>query len=684
MLGQSVKIERKLRANSPTGDRLKEAGNINNSLMTLRRCIDGLRKNQRGGANEQIPYRSSKITHLFRNFFEVLGGVKLVICINPCASEFDENLNVLQFAEAAQSIQCKREIKTEMELDPEEILAKSEEAALERERKNRRRTILQPWTVREDRLDHGGVLPCLELFDVDDADMLSSLIDSMKTRIDRRDTADEESTRLGHTFRKKLTHYERQNVDALGKLRMIEPQIAKNEIELEKLQREVKKVEKKNRALMETQRVYEIDRKELKQEVHQKSNLLKQTDAQKRKIELDSKRKIEDHQRKVKLETERRLQETQNRANRDVQEKDEKLSKLRNILDRTGTPIVRGRRPIVTPTSSARAKLNMDESAFSEKPIKPPKPDKSKYDMRQRSISESKIKQEFNEESTPIKSKVNNSTSNLENRDPSGHDSRVRPNYFGSMESIVNPRSLTRKNISSSSLKSKRGRSQSDLRFNPRNETTEMMQKRRSSSADGRKWLAHTPNETVHTNTVLQNSIMLTPEHLRMSSSLIRKFKAKLALIKPAISANKRVHIPSVTDLKRTDDYLLTHQEQGDQNQLKTTLVKGEIFDTRTGGVQVKFTGKERLTTIGLDDNRRGTKRLSDESDRGSIASESSAHTDIATRCGRAVVHERGSDTAHVTQVNNLKRIRESQTSIRIVDNSMTPYMNESYESNYI
>jgi kinesin family protein 23 len=56
--------------------------------------------------------------------------------------------------------------------------------------------------------------------------------------------------------------------------------------------------------------------------------------------------------------------------------------------------------------------------------------------------------------------------------------------------------------------------------------------------------------------------------------------------------------------LKRTDDYLLTHQEQGDQNQLKTTLVKGEIFDTRTGGVQVKFTGKERLTTVGLDDNR--------------------------------------------------------------------------------
>lgn len=32
------------------GDRLKEAGSINNSLMTLRRCIDGLRNNQRNGA----------------------------------------------------------------------------------------------------------------------------------------------------------------------------------------------------------------------------------------------------------------------------------------------------------------------------------------------------------------------------------------------------------------------------------------------------------------------------------------------------------------------------------------------------------------------------------------------------------------------------------------------------------
>ncbi len=33
------------------GDRLKEAGNINQSLMALRACIEALRENQTSGAN---------------------------------------------------------------------------------------------------------------------------------------------------------------------------------------------------------------------------------------------------------------------------------------------------------------------------------------------------------------------------------------------------------------------------------------------------------------------------------------------------------------------------------------------------------------------------------------------------------------------------------------------------------
>ena len=63
------------------------------------------------------------------------------------------------------------------------------------------------------------------------------------------------------------------------------------------------------------------------------------------------------------------------------------------------------------------------------------------------------------------------------------------------------------------------------------------------------------------------------------------------------------MHRPTEIDLKKSDRYLLTHQEQGDQHRLKTTLFTGDIFDTRTGGVQVKFTGKERLTTTDVSAN---------------------------------------------------------------------------------
>lgn len=45
----------------------------------------------------------------------------------------------------------------------------------------------------------------------------------------------------------------------------------------------------------------------------------------------------------------------------------------------------------------------------------------------------------------------------------------------------------------------------------------------------------------------------------------------------------------------------------------------------------------------------RGTKRLSD-SEHESIDYDSD-FTDIATRCNLAVVHEKGADTAHVTNV---------------------------------
>src|SRR5690349_493710 len=83
-----------------TGERLKEAGNINSSLMTLRKCMDILRENQTTGGNKIVPYRDSKLTHFLKSYFEVgahegssLGArVKIILCVNPQLADYDENI----------------------------------------------------------------------------------------------------------------------------------------------------------------------------------------------------------------------------------------------------------------------------------------------------------------------------------------------------------------------------------------------------------------------------------------------------------------------------------------------------------------------------------------------------------------------------------------------------------------
>lgn len=61
-----------------SGERLKEAGSINKSLMVLGQCMEALRGNQRKLASASapqnvklnvVPFRHSKLTEIFQDFF---------------------------------------------------------------------------------------------------------------------------------------------------------------------------------------------------------------------------------------------------------------------------------------------------------------------------------------------------------------------------------------------------------------------------------------------------------------------------------------------------------------------------------------------------------------------------------------------------------------------------------------
>uniref|UniRef100_A0A671W542 Kinesin family member 23 n=1 Tax=Sparus aurata TaxID=8175 RepID=A0A671W542_SPAAU len=41
---------------------------------------------------QMVPYRDSKVTHLFKNYFDGEGKVKMVVCVNPKADDYEETL----------------------------------------------------------------------------------------------------------------------------------------------------------------------------------------------------------------------------------------------------------------------------------------------------------------------------------------------------------------------------------------------------------------------------------------------------------------------------------------------------------------------------------------------------------------------------------------------------------------
>ncbi|CAJ1064044.1 kinesin-like protein KIF20A [Xyrichtys novacula] len=85
------------------GERMKEANNINTSLLTLGRCITALRHNQNNKSKppQVVPFRDSKLTRVLQGFFCGRGTSSMVVNINPCASIYDETLQALKFSAIA-------------------------------------------------------------------------------------------------------------------------------------------------------------------------------------------------------------------------------------------------------------------------------------------------------------------------------------------------------------------------------------------------------------------------------------------------------------------------------------------------------------------------------------------------------------------------------------------------------
>lgn len=90
-----------------TGQRLKEAVGINQSLTSLGQVIAVLAKNSDGGKQDFVPYRNSALTRILQS---ALGGNSqtIMICaISPASDNYEESLSTLRYADSAKKIKNK-------------------------------------------------------------------------------------------------------------------------------------------------------------------------------------------------------------------------------------------------------------------------------------------------------------------------------------------------------------------------------------------------------------------------------------------------------------------------------------------------------------------------------------------------------------------------------------------------
>ena len=198
-----------------TREKLAEASRINNSLTTLRRCIKQLRENQRRGRRDHIPYRDSQITKMFGSFFDGkpgCGTLRMMVCINPRPADFDENLNVMEFAEATQKIEIER-------IDPiqRELYTPGRLRGHEAYREALKRVVETPsskptGTTFSPIYSLGPDWPPLEISQLDDEDTLDNLERYLVKRIATRNTLVEDFANQTKKFRDRLVELEQENV----------------------------------------------------------------------------------------------------------------------------------------------------------------------------------------------------------------------------------------------------------------------------------------------------------------------------------------------------------------------------------------------------------------------------------------------------------------------------------------
>ncbi|XP_047244004.1 kinesin-like protein KIF23 isoform X5 [Girardinichthys multiradiatus] len=330
------------------GTRIREAGNINQSLLNLRTCIEILRENQMCGTNKMVPYRDSKVTHLFKNYFDGEGKVRMVVCVNPKADDYEETLLVMRFAEMTQEVEVARPVDRPI-------------CGFTPGRRNRNQAFKEELSHRlEERggpIDRDGFspvngivlslppLPSCELTDPNDEITLPRLIEALQNRQRIRQMMIEEYNRAAIMMKSMLQELDsnlisKENLIHEHNGRLVEKDkvIHSNKTEIERLEKKNKMQEHKIDILQKTTKIYEDDKRSLQQELETRAHRMQRELSEKRRMEQRMQGMVSDTQHKWEKECERRVNAMQLEMQNKLWVKDEKLKQLKAIVTESKTP----------------------------------------------------------------------------------------------------------------------------------------------------------------------------------------------------------------------------------------------------------------------------------------------------------------------------------------------------------
>uniref|UniRef100_A0A667ZRA0 Kinesin-like protein n=1 Tax=Myripristis murdjan TaxID=586833 RepID=A0A667ZRA0_9TELE len=547
------------------GSRLREAGNINQSLMTLRTCIEVLRENQMCGTNKMVPYRDSKVTHLFKNYFDGEGKVRMIVCVNPKADDYEETMLVMRFAEMTQEVEVARPVDRPI-------------CGLAAGRRHRNQAFRDELSRR---LEDFPALPPCELVDPADDQTLPRLIEVLERRHCIRQKMTEQLNRTSNTLKSMLQQFDSQLTakenylhDQRGKLGEKDKIISNQKMEIERLEKKSKMLEYKIDILQKTTNIYEEDKRSLQHELETQEQRLQRELSERRRMEQRMQGMVTDTRLKWEKECERRVNAKQLEMQNKLWVKDEKLKQLKAIVTESSSGC-----PTERPEKPERPSRERDRTAPQKRSASPSALPVSYLlsTIPSRNAVQDPYPTSSSSSSTSSSTypSVANCISEWEQRFPvdTRQGSHPATPQYGSRTPA--------RYQSSSSVGRRRGQRWApdtnnpattlvyglDLESGTRTAPPVHPRHRRSQSAGGEKWVDHKPSSNLDLDTVMQ----------------------------PIIPNAIKVSTPSEKALSKCHKYVLRHQELASDGEIETKLIKGDVFKTRGGGQAVQFTDIETL-----------------------------------------------------------------------------------------